>query len=61
MNLALGHYNRFRVDVQLVQVPIRVVPSAVRVVGPGRVSDPAKERQPRVVAVVDSVAGVVRV
>ncbi len=43
------------------QGPVRVVPRAVRVVGPRRMGDPAVERQPRVVAVVDAVARVVRV
>ncbi|MFL5663434.1 MAG: hypothetical protein ACJ8BW_19140 [Ktedonobacteraceae bacterium] len=43
------------------QRPVRVVPCAVRVVGPRRVGFPPIERQPGVVAVVDRVPRVVRV
>src|SRR5215471_2138784 len=59
--LALGHCNRGRIDIQLMQGSIRVVPRAVRVVGPGRVGNPPVERKPRVIAIVDTISGVVRV
>jgi len=58
---ALVRRNRGRVDVQPAQGPVRVVPRAVRVVGPCRMGDPTVERQPRVVTVVDVVPRVVRV
>src|SRR6266487_3838883 len=59
--LALGHRNRGCVDVQFVQGAVRVVPRTVRVVGPRRVGDPPIERQPRIVAVVNVIPGVMRV
>src|SRR5207244_13011963 len=57
----LSSWNRRGVDVELVEPPIRVVPSAVRVVSPGRMRDPAVERQARVITIVDVVTGVMRV
>src|SRR5690242_21364434 len=49
------------VDVQLVQRAVGVVTGAVGVVRPGRMGDPAVERQPGVVAVVDPVSRIVGV
>src|SRR2546427_11084652 len=57
----LWSWNRRGVDVELVEPPIRVVPSAVRVVGPGRMRDPAVEREARVITIVDVVTRVMRV
>src|SRR5207248_3212567 len=57
----LSSWNRRGVDVELLEPPIRVVPSAVRVVSPGRMRDPAVERQARVITIVDVVTGVMRV
>src|SRR5262245_45268282 len=45
-----------RVDIQLVQRAVRVVAGAVGIIRPRRMSHPAVERQPAVVAVVDPVA-----
>src|SRR5881227_2443893 len=59
--LALVGQNRGCIDIQSVQGTVRVVPRAVRIVGPRRVGNPAVERQPGVVAVVDVVPGIVRV
>src|SRR6266851_8168762 len=53
--------NRCGVDVELVEPPIRVVPSAVRIVSPGRMRDPAVEREARVITIVDVVTRVMRV
>src|SRR5262249_36601949 len=56
----LARYGR-RVDVELLERPVRVRPGAVRVVRPGRVREAAVEAQPAVVAEVDPVPGDVRV
>src|SRR5712664_4040852 len=57
----LWSWNRRGVDVELAEPPIRIVPSAVRVVSPGRMRDPTVERQARVITIVDVVTRVMRV